>query len=852
VVGEVVIVADGALPGLPLGRLVHRISKTYVFFRVKRAIAFEPAVVYCLLDGVFLPWLSVESRSRRRREGSSRGGSSAPFPSFFLRFLATYVLLLLIPLTLSVALNSAVLSRFQETVERSRLALLHQTRDVVTQSINDLEWRIFQIAGNPRISRLITEYRSTGAIDSGQIRDLLTYLHGYTLYSSNLKSTFYMYLTEPPVILTPYAMYRHRDFSDDRTFLQIEGTSLSDWHQSILGQYYRRGISPSRRVTIEDFTNKPMIPYVQSLPVGAAVESAAITGAIVYFIGEEEFGSLLRNITLPSGGWAYITDEHGQVLTGISSDDSVSIEAVEITLAEPEGLQRATVNGQDVFVVSTRSSEGWTYVAVLPSQPILAPVHRLQRVSVISLVLSLLISMAIASVISYRRAQPLQNLLDSLRDTVGLDVQEGASVTALNHGVQRLLDQSSRLQGELRRQKSFHQNLLVSRLLEGSFRSANEMRSFLSYLDITIDERCFTAIVISLTGFETLDSVDMIEQMNQFKVVLKELVALHVKERTFIHDASDEKIALIVMSRDAEFSSFEEKLVSDLQTVQRSFEQVYHDQLLIGVGVPRAEILGIASSYEEARRALAVCRQTPASMVTVFTEEAADSRGYYFPIDMEVRITNATRAGDLNALARSFAIIHQENIEKRKLMGSQLRFLQHELVATYQKLVYALASEGFEWKDGQEVLETVEADGDSDDPRFLDVLRQRFVEIAEAMKGRKRSHNRQLIDRIVQYINSHYSDHNLGLYAVASTFSITESYLSFFFKEQIGENFSGYVESVRISRATDLLKSTAASIADIASAVGYNSDKTFRRVFKKVRGISPSDYRREIELRRIV
>ena len=87
---------------------------------------------------------------------------------------------------------------------------------------------------------------------------------------------------------------------------------------------------------------------------------------------------------------------------------------------------------------------------------------------------------------------------------------------------------------------------------------------------------------------------------------------------------------------------------------------------------------------------------------------------------------------------------------------------------------------------------------------------------------------------------------------MASTFSITESYLSFFFKEQTGENFSGYVETVRITHAVELLRTTEMSIADVAAAVGYNSDKTFRRVFKKAKGISPSDYRRDLALRRIV
>ncbi len=780
--------------------------------------------------------------------------------SLFLRFLATYVVLLLIPLILAFVVNGAVLRRFQETVEESRLGLLRQTRDVISQSIDDLEWRVFQIAGNPRLSRLMTEYGSTGDEDYGLIRELVTYLHGYTLYSSNLKSTFYVYLREPPIILTPYAMYRHADFSDDRTYLQIEGTTLADWHAGLLSRYYRRGFFPARRVTIEDFTNKPMVPYVQSIPAGTPVDPAVIDGVIVFFIGEEEFSSLLRNVTLPSGGWAYITGREGQVITGVRNEGNERLAAdlpevirpVAIDPAVPEGLHRATVDGQDVFVVHTRSAAGWTYVAVLPSRPILAPVYRLQRISVVSLALSMLIAMAIASVVSYRRAQPLQRLFASLRDFSGLDLQENASISALNSGVRRLIDQSRHLQDELRRQEIFHQHLLVSRLLEGSFRSSNEIQSFMSYLDITISESCYVVVVMSLAGFESLDSVDMIEQLNHSKVVLKDLVNQHVRERTFIHDGNDESITLIVMTDRPDSAIFINDVTRELAETRRSFELVYHDRLLIGIGTARTEIMGIAPSFEEARRALARNKRAGGGEITVFSADMVDTRGYYFPLDLEVRITNATRAGDVDALDAAFHALYEENFRKREVLGSQLRFLYHELFGTYQKLVHALTAEGVEPPEDPSASPIVAGEGSFDTPDIIGNLEEQFREIARTMQSRKRSHNRTLMNRIVEYIDTHYSDNGLGLYVVASTFSITESYLSFFFKEQMGENFSSYVENVRIGRSCDLLRTTEMSIAEVAAAVGYNSDKTFRRVFKKAKGISPTDFRRELTLRQLL
>ena len=109
-----------------------------------------------------------------------------------------------------------------------------------------------------------------------------------------------------------------------------------------------------------------------------------------------------------------------------------------------------------------------------------------------------------------------------------------------------------------------------------------------------------------------------------------------------------------------------------------------------------------------------------------------------------------------------------------------------------------------------------------------------------------------MIKGISEYLEKNYKDPNICLYSVASKFLITESYLSFFYKEQTGVNFSYKLEKIRVEHAVDLLKDTKMHIKEIASEVGYFSDKTFRRVFRRVKGLSPSEFRQEYILNRII
>jgi YesN/AraC family two-component response regulator len=96
---------------------------------------------------------------------------------------------------------------------------------------------------------------------------------------------------------------------------------------------------------------------------------------------------------------------------------------------------------------------------------------------------------------------------------------------------------------------------------------------------------------------------------------------------------------------------------------------------------------------------------------------------------------------------------------------------------------------------------------------------------------------------MIEFINQAYQDASLSLSSVASKFSLTESYISQFFKEQNGENFSSYLEKIRMKHACELLSESEMPINEIAQCVGYYSDQVFRRAFKRFHGVTPNEFR---------
>ena len=88
-----------------------------------------------------------------------------------------------------------------------------------------------------------------------------------------------------------------------------------------------------------------------------------------------------------------------------------------------------------------------------------------------------------------------------------------------------------------------------------------------------------------------------------------------------------------------------------------------------------------------------------------------------------------------------------------------------------------------------------------------------------------------------------YSGEELSLRRVAKAVNIHPNYLSERFKQVTGMNFVEYVACTRFKEACRLLDNAKLKISDIAFAAGFQSLSQFNRVFKKLCGKSPTQFR---------
>jgi len=101
----------------------------------------------------------------------------------------------------------------------------------------------------------------------------------------------------------------------------------------------------------------------------------------------------------------------------------------------------------------------------------------------------------------------------------------------------------------------------------------------------------------------------------------------------------------------------------------------------------------------------------------------------------------------------------------------------------------------------------------------------------------------KLVQSIKNQVAETYWNEALTVNDIAKGLSYTSAYICTIFKKSTGITLNNYINIYRINMSKQLLDDVSLRISDIAEMVGFNSENYFSKVFKKIEGITPSEYR---------
>jgi len=117
-----------------------------------------------------------------------------------------------------------------------------------------------------------------------------------------------------------------------------------------------------------------------------------------------------------------------------------------------------------------------------------------------------------------------------------------------------------------------------------------------------------------------------------------------------------------------------------------------------------------------------------------------------------------------------------------------------------------------------------------------------------ALDERNGANVSKVVKDLLQYIDRHAHEDDVSLKSYSQKIHYNAVYLGRIFRKETGEVFSDYVNKVRIEKSKTLLRGSSMKINDISAAVGFTNRNYYFNIFKKLVGMTPSEYRNRMEL----
>ncbi|XBS71844.1 arabinose operon transcriptional regulator AraC [Acerihabitans sp. KWT182] len=142
-----------------------------------------------------------------------------------------------------------------------------------------------------------------------------------------------------------------------------------------------------------------------------------------------------------------------------------------------------------------------------------------------------------------------------------------------------------------------------------------------------------------------------------------------------------------------------------------------------------------------------------------------------------------------------------------------------------------------------QIIEAGQTSGRYAELLALNLLEQLLLRRMDALHASRQPELDIRVTDACHFISDNLADNELDIAAVARHVYLSPSRLSHLFRQQLGVSLLRWREDLRISQAKLLLSTTQMPIASVGRNVGFDDQLYFSRVFKKVTGTSPSEFR---------
>jgi two-component system, response regulator YesN len=544
-----------------------------------------------------------------------------------------------------------------------------------------------------------------------------------------------------------------------------------------------------------------------------------VPAVLCYEFDTLKLGQLFSELHFFESGYLYVTDSQGEPIFNLNRKTLEDIPTQTLkSLSFENGFAQYTEDESDMFVTTSNSGyNGWQYYLVQPVDDSLYSLKQYRDIFIFIIALGLLFELLTVLFLSRTNVKKITQLGVELEDT---------------KSKQEILQQL------VENQKPIIMNTYLANIMEGNISTQEELDYAQQYLGITTTDSKLSVLYMAtyVNQFELhLDNTAVTgPDSMDYQEFIEDAIGEFFGKPAYIYKVNEREYAILISNQETQSNEAATLHAMDSFNALHDYLQEKHSiWSFAGLGEWNLGLMLTWKSYQQATQAISYA--TKHQIFRCYSDIERDNNGFYYPIELTRQLINFITTGNSSQVFEIFEIIRQENMEKRSIPHNMVKFLLSDIRNTLYKIRFTIESNS---KNEHELAVIDDLFEQHLSLKLSEDLATLLCQLFE-----KKTSGNELIVTIKSYIDDNYRDPSLCLNKISDEFPISESYFSYLFKEETGENFSSYLEHKRMERALELLKDTNLSVTDVYTEVGYNNSHTFRRVFKKMYGMLPTEIR---------
>ncbi|GLI10443.1 hypothetical protein YDYSG_64760 [Paenibacillus tyrfis] len=516
----------------------------------------------------------------------------------------------------------------------------------------------------------------------------------------------------------------------------------------------------------------------------------------------------------------FILDEQQKLI--YASDPDAAAAAKLLTFTEDASEMKL---GDHYLFQQKGKHTGFRYVTMVPIESISSELLRLNLILISLLAVTIGISVVTSVLFSVRLNYPVQRLLR----TVHQYNDPGASADFRIREFELIGEQI----GRMRRDLSDKNSLLRYYAFTDKLKRIHTKHPDLN--DTSFIQKPFTLILFQLRFLPRFMEETSLER-ERATYFIREYIESYVKRShsdalTFQID----KDQILTLAFSEHGQPVADDCLAGLKEVFDYDKDWCHFTIAVsGPSLPASEF---AAAYE---RALMLAGERQPLEETQIIRQSAVRPPYRLTAMQEQELQTKVRSGSFEPL-RQWTLQQLEALRGREATVPELRRLLQQTAGLALKAVEAAGLPLQAMPAERELLADIEQCFTYAEAQSL--LERLLGQAAEAIAASSENKD-PVIEFVKRYTEEHLSE-DVSLDLIADKLNLSRGYVSTYFKEKTGMNFSDYLHHVRIRHAQELLLDLELKIQDIALRLGYQNVNSFIRMFKRYSGMTPGEYRKK-------